>query len=617
MAFTKVTGPGIHTLANITSHNINSSGIITATKFVGPLEASSGSTGTFDSLTVTGNVSVGGTLTYEDVTNIDAVGIITARSTIDAQGDISIADKIIHTGDTNTAIRFPAADTITAETAGGERLRITSAGIISINDNTPETFATLQVKNHTTHDHASLLLHGADLAQILLRDDTGGTNEKIITIRNDEGVFLVGTHNDAYGNWQEKFRITNSGNCGLGTATTSGALLSIETPSGTSGNNTTKRGLRVKDGGYADGQLIDCQDSIGDSVFAVLGTLDTKIYDNHKLLIGNGDDLQIYHDGTNSWINNTTGALYLKTAASNAVYVLDNNDDTIFSATDDGATKLYFDNSPKLQTLTNGVQTDGSHFVMDGDGTNGNPKFACGNSADLNIYHNGTNSYIANSTGPLIITQHNNDIHLRPKTAEEGIIINNDGAVELYYDNEIRISTTDSGALIEKNANGSEANPHLEIYGLGYRAYHWLDGTAYYLGQNSNNRELRIYSGSDETSGAQLSHGGTSWTTFSDERLKEDIKDIGSVIDKVKDIRCISYKRKNLEGARETIGFIAQDFVGKFDQVLDQSKLKDDDTEEYYGIKYTETIPILLKAIQELSAEVGTLKTKVAALEAK
>ena len=80
MAFTKVTGPGIHTLANITSHNINSSGIITATKFVGPLEASSGSTGTFDSLTVTGNVSVGGTLTYEDVTNIDSVGIITAQN---------------------------------------------------------------------------------------------------------------------------------------------------------------------------------------------------------------------------------------------------------------------------------------------------------------------------------------------------------------------------------------------------------------------------------------------------------------------------------------------------------------------------------------------------------
>ena len=64
------------------------------------------------------NLDVGGVLTYQDVTNVDSVGIITARSTIDAQGDVSIADKIIHTGDTNTAIRFPAVDTISFETSG-------------------------------------------------------------------------------------------------------------------------------------------------------------------------------------------------------------------------------------------------------------------------------------------------------------------------------------------------------------------------------------------------------------------------------------------------------------------------------------------------------------------
>ena len=79
MAFTKVLGPGIHTLANVTSHNINSSGIITATKFVGDMEPGGG-TGTFDSLTVTGNLGVGGTVTYTDVTNVDAIGIITAPS---------------------------------------------------------------------------------------------------------------------------------------------------------------------------------------------------------------------------------------------------------------------------------------------------------------------------------------------------------------------------------------------------------------------------------------------------------------------------------------------------------------------------------------------------------
>ena len=43
-------------------------------------------------------------------------------------GDVDIADKIVHTGDTNTAIRFPAADTVSVETGGSERLRIDSNG---------------------------------------------------------------------------------------------------------------------------------------------------------------------------------------------------------------------------------------------------------------------------------------------------------------------------------------------------------------------------------------------------------------------------------------------------------------------------------------------------------
>lgn len=50
--------------------------------------------------------------------------------------DITIPDKIIHTGDTNTSIRFPAADTITAETSGSERLRIASTGRVAIGNAT-------------------------------------------------------------------------------------------------------------------------------------------------------------------------------------------------------------------------------------------------------------------------------------------------------------------------------------------------------------------------------------------------------------------------------------------------------------------------------------------------
>ena len=100
-----------------------------------------GTTGTFS-----GNVSIAGTLTYEDVTNIDSLGIVTARTGVDitANGlvvnagvstfaaNLSIADKIIHTGDSNTAIRFPSPDTFTVETAGTERLRVKSDGVVAI-----------------------------------------------------------------------------------------------------------------------------------------------------------------------------------------------------------------------------------------------------------------------------------------------------------------------------------------------------------------------------------------------------------------------------------------------------------------------------------------------------
>ena len=57
---------------------------------------------------------------------MNVTGVVTATS-FDG-GDFSIADKIVHTGDTNTALRFPSADTVTVETGGTKRLEITSDG---------------------------------------------------------------------------------------------------------------------------------------------------------------------------------------------------------------------------------------------------------------------------------------------------------------------------------------------------------------------------------------------------------------------------------------------------------------------------------------------------------
>ena len=85
MAFTRVVGSGIHTESNINSHNIKSTGIITATKFDGPFDSINVS----GAATFTGNVTIGGTLTYEDVKNVDSVGLITARKGIISSGVVT------------------------------------------------------------------------------------------------------------------------------------------------------------------------------------------------------------------------------------------------------------------------------------------------------------------------------------------------------------------------------------------------------------------------------------------------------------------------------------------------------------------------------------------------
>lgn len=92
-------------------------------------------------VTDTTNVTAAGALMDSELTDITAVkaldqGVATTDSPsfvgVSLSGDLTVADKIIHSGDTNTAIRFPANDTITMETGGVERFKITSDGLVAM-----------------------------------------------------------------------------------------------------------------------------------------------------------------------------------------------------------------------------------------------------------------------------------------------------------------------------------------------------------------------------------------------------------------------------------------------------------------------------------------------------
>jgi hypothetical protein len=174
-------------------------------------------------------------------------------------------------------------------------------------------------------------------------------------------------------------------------------------------------------------------------------------------------------------------------------------------------------------------------------------------------------------------------------------------------------NTTDLGGKFQVHAgNTGESNAHIQLSSQFYTGFHWLDGTAYWIGQNSDFRQLRIYSGSNIYTGVYLAAGGSSWTAYSDQRLKENIENIDSVLPRLSTLRTIKYHLKNVdnENSQKRYGLIAQDLVGKFDEVLNLSKYSDENETEYYGVKYTELIPILVKAIQELKAEIDELKNK-------
>lgn len=96
-----------------------------------------------------------------------------------------------------------------------------------------------------------------------------------------------------------------------------------------------------------------------------------------------------------------------------------------------------------------GEVTLATHLVM-GD----NDKIKIGTGGDLEIYHDGSNSYISNSTGNIYLGDTNGSVHIQAKLNEESIVCTADGAVSLYHDNAVKLSTTASGVAIGSTNNG-------------------------------------------------------------------------------------------------------------------------------------------------------------------
>jgi len=110
------------------------------------------------------------------------------------------------------------------------------------------------------------------------------------------------------------------------------------------------------------------------------------------------------------------------------------------------------------------------------------------------------------------------------------------------------------------------------------------------------------------SNGVFLANGGTSWTSNSDSRLKNVTGTFTNALDDVAQLEAVKFTWKSDESNKPCVGLIAQSVEKVLPEAITKTaSIKDDDT-EYLGVQYTEVVPLLVAAIQELKAEFDAYK---------
>jgi hypothetical protein len=179
--------------------------------------------------------------------------------------------------------------------------------------------------------------------------------------------------------------------------------------------------------------------------------------DNVRIKVGSGTggDLRIYHDGSNSYIEeNGTGNLII--SASDSIQLKSAGDEFYMIGNADGQVALYNNGIKKFETSSTGVDVTGSITTNTGSGSailgshldlGDNQKARFGASQDLEIYHDASNSYIKDGgTGSLYIQGSN--IFIQSSISKTAILCNDSASVDLYYDASKKFETTSTGVTV-------------------------------------------------------------------------------------------------------------------------------------------------------------------------
>ena len=190
---------------------------------------------------------------------------------------------------------------------------------------------------------------------------------------------------------------------------------------------------------------------------------DVVLADNGRVLLGSSSDLQLIHDGSNSYIDDAgTGILYVR--GNDKIILGKHTGETMVEANVDGAVELYYDNAKKFETLSGGIQVTGNIGVDVADPTaynssdklaiystgNTSMVIAAGTSSESSIFMADGTSGAASYDGYLQYSHSAREMRIGAEAVTKILC---DSAVTLYYNNGSKFSTTNTGVDINGTAN--------------------------------------------------------------------------------------------------------------------------------------------------------------------
>jgi len=183
-----VGGVGISTVGDLSVYGgVNVTGVVTASSFVGGVTGdATGLTGTpnitvgivtASSAVISGNVSIAGTLTYEDVTNVDSIGIITARSGIDVTGGSVVVGSAVTVNSTGIDV----VGVVTATSFSGDGSNLTGVGGAAA--------VTVLTEDTTLSSGTAYMLNTSGL--VLTLPATPSTGDAVDILNNVSGIHTL------------------------------------------------------------------------------------------------------------------------------------------------------------------------------------------------------------------------------------------------------------------------------------------------------------------------------------------------------------------------------------------------------------------------------------------